>query len=175
MQVISEAQNRSQARAGNRSPLAKALALALIGAGPIAAAVVGARATGSGRGLWYRTLRKPRWNPPSAVFGPVWTALYIAMGWSAYRVWRTPPSRARTRALALWGTQMLFNGLWSPIFFGRHAPRAALLDIGALLPSIALYTRAAAPLDRPAAWLMVPYLAWTTFATALNARIVTLN
>ena len=128
-----------------------------------------------GRGLWYRLLRKPPFNPPPRVFGPVWSVLYAIMSLSVYRIWRKPASPERTRALAIWGTQLGLNGLWSPLFFGKHAPRAALVDLIGLALAIGAYIRAAAKLDRTAAALMVPYLGWVGFAGLLNAEIVRRN
>ena len=138
-------------------------------------AVVGARVTQTGRDLWYRSLEQPPFQPPAAAFGPVWTALYAAMTVSAYRVWKQPPSRERTRALQLWGVQLALNAAWTPLFFGAHAPRWALADIGLLLGAISAYALAARRVDRPAAWMMTPYLAWTAFATVLNAELVRRN
>jgi tryptophan-rich sensory protein len=120
-------------------------------------------------------LRKPPFNPPPAVFGPVWTALYALMSWSAYRIWRQAPSPGRTRALALWATQLGLNGLWSPLFFGKHRPRTALVDLIGLAAAIAAYIKVAAKVDRAAAALMAPYLAWVGFAGVLNAEIVRRN
>lgn len=124
---------------------------------------------------WYRHLRKPPFQPPPAVFGPVWTALYTLIGLSGYRVWRAPRSRARTAALRLWGAQLAFNAAWSPLFFRAHALRAALADSGLLFAASALYTRKAAQVDRTAAGLAVPYTGWVLFATVLNAAIVRRN
>lgn len=140
-----------------------------------AVALVGSRATRRGRGAWYRLLDKPPYNPPSWVFGPVWTTLYGLMSWSAYRIWRQPPSPERTRALVLWATQLGLNGLWSPLFFGQHRSRAALADLAALAAAIALYIRTAAKIDRVAGALMAPYLAWVGFAGVLNTSIVRRN
>ena len=136
---------------------------------------VGGAVTRRGRGLWYRTLRKPPQNPPAWLFGPVWTALYGLMSWSAYRIWKQPASAGRTRALQIWTGQLVLNGAWSPLFFGRHAPRAALVDLAGLWLAIAGYIKTAAKLDRLAAALMAPYLAWVTFAGTLNAGIIRRN
>ncbi len=137
--------------------------------------VVGGAVTRRGRGLWYRTLRKPPQNPPAWLFGPVWTALYGLMSWSAYRIWKQPASADRPRALQIWTGQLALNGAWSPLFFGAHAPRAALVDLAGLWVAIAGYIKAAAKLDRLAAALMTPYLAWVTFAGTLNAGIIRRN
>ena len=140
----------------------------------------GARVTSGGRGSWYRDLKKPPFQPPPAAFGPVWTGLYGLMVWSAFRIWRKPVAneaqgRSRTRALRLWVAQLVLNGAWSPLFFGAHRPRAALVDIALLLPTIAAYTHSAAKIDRGAALMTVPYLIWTSFATLLNVEIVRRN
>lgn len=125
---------------------------------------------------WYREeLKKPSFQPPRGLFGPVWTTLYAAMARSAARVWQAPPSRARTAALALWGTQLALNGAWSVLFFGVRRPRWALFEVGALLASIAVYAAVAAKVDKKAAAMMAPYLAWTGFATVLNGTIVAQN
>lgn len=126
-------------------------------------------------GLWYRSLRKSRANPPDHVFGPVWTALYAAMAFSAWRVWRAPSSPARTRALGLWAAQLGLNGAWSPTFFAARSPKASLAIVTALLPVLAAYLRAAWKVDRLAAAVLAPYLGWTGFATYLNAQVVNKN
>jgi benzodiazapine receptor len=139
------------------------------------AAAVGARVTGSGTSRWYRQLNKPPFQPPPALFGPVWTGLYALMVWSAFRVWGRPSSPARSRALRAWTGQLALNGAWSPLFFGAHRPKAALADLALLGPAVAVYTRRAADVDRGAAWMMAPYLGWLGFATLLNEEIVRRN
>jgi tryptophan-rich sensory protein len=124
---------------------------------------------------WYRGLRKPPFQPPDWVFGPVWTGLYALIGLSGYRVWRARRSRARTSALRLWGAQLALNAAWSPLFFRAHAPRMALVDCGLLFAASALYARSASRVDRKAARLAVPYAGWVLFATMLNAAIVQRN
>jgi tryptophan-rich sensory protein len=145
------------------------------GAATAAAALAGAGVSRSANLAWYHTLRKPPGTPPSAVFGPVWTLLYGLMAVSAYRVWRRPAGPDRSRALALWGGQLAVNAAWSPLFFGLHLPRVALVDLGALLVLLAAYAQAARRVDRPAASLMAPYLAWVGYAGYLNAGIVAQN
>lgn len=139
------------------------------------AAAVGARATQRGRGLWYRALAKPPGQPPPALFGPVWTMLYGLMSLSAFRVFRARRTPGRDRAMRLWWSQLALNGAWSPLFFGAHRPRLALADLAALALTAAGYTRTAAKVDRPAAWLMAPYLAWLGYAGWLNYGIVRRN
>jgi tryptophan-rich sensory protein len=150
--------------------------LALLGFGGAcaAAALLGVRANRRGK-RWYDGLSKPPFNPPDAVFAPVWTGLYALMTASAHRVWQAPPSPSRTRALALWGTQLGANAAWSPLFFGARRPRAALADLGLLVAAIALYAREAGKVDRAAAWMMAPYGAWCAFAGLLNEELVRRN
>ncbi len=121
---------------------------------------------------WYPTLVKPSWQPPSWLFGPVWTVLYIMMAIAAWLVWRVGNAGA---ALVLFGGQLLLNLAWSFLFFGARSPGLALLDIGALWLTIAATIFAFALKSRIAAFLMVPYLCWVSFATALNGAIWTLN
>ena len=129
-------------------------------------ALVGGRTTVRNK-TWYRS--------PESLFGPVWTALYGLMSVSAWRVWRQPPSPARSRALGWWAAQLAANGAWSPLFFGAHRPRAAMADMVALGVGVAAYANEARKVDRAAAWMMVPYLAWLGFAGTLNAAIIRRN
>lgn len=129
---------------------------------------------------WYPTLEKPSWRPPNAAFGPVWTVLYILMAIAAWLVWRADdcaaPSRtARRRALVAWGIQLALNAAWSAVFFGARSPGGGLAVIAALVPAIATTAALAGRVSQTAGLLLVPYLAWTTFAAALNARIWQLN
>ncbi|AKI99970.1 tryptophan-rich sensory protein [Archangium gephyra] len=150
------------------------VALGTIGALTAGTALLGGSVSNSGQ-LWYKRLRKPGFTPPPWVFGPAWTALYGLMSISAWRVWNRPAGPRRSWALALWGLQLGFNALWSPLFFGKHRQREALADIAALGVSLAAYTAVARKVDTGAAWMMVPYLAWVGFASALNEEIVRLN
>ena len=124
---------------------------------------------------WYDALEKPSFNPPDFVFAPVWTVLYVLIAVSGARVWRSAPGDARTAALRWWAAQLLLNGAWSPLFFGAKRPAIALADIVLMLVAIGAYVHTARRVDRTAAWLMAPYLAWVAFATILNGEIVRLN
>jgi tryptophan-rich sensory protein len=93
------------------------------------------------------------------------------MATSGYRVWRAS-SPGRSRALRLWAAQLALNAAWPPLFFGARRPRAALADAALLVPAAAAYALSARKVDRAAAWLVVPYVAWTGFALWLNARLV---
>ena len=154
--------------------LSSVLAFAGITGALVATALGGARITRRNLG-WHRRLRKPSWNPPNAAFGPVWAVLYTLMGISAWRVWRAPPSRARSGALGLWAAQLAANAAWTPLFFGAHRPRTALADLGLMLGAVGAYAAVARRVDRPAAWMMAPYLAWGGFAGALNFAIARAN
>ena len=151
------------------------MGLVTFGGATAVVAYAGARATQSSVDDWYAGLRKPAFTPPNAVFGPVWSGLYVLMAWSAWRVWKKPRSPARRRALALWGTQLLLNGAWSPLFFGLRRPRTALVELALLGTSVAAYAWSARKVDRKAAAVMVPYLGWLGFAGLLNEEIVRLN
>jgi tryptophan-rich sensory protein len=139
------------------------------------AAAVGARATVRGKGLWYRLLRKPPFQPPDWLFGPVWTTLYGTIALSGWRVSKRPASVARSVALGLWAAQLGLNATWSVLFFGQHKKRLALLDLGLLIGSVGGYMAAAYRVDRPAALMVAPYLGWCGFAGLLNAEIVRRN
>lgn len=124
---------------------------------------------------WYLTLNRPSFNPPSWVFGPVWTALYLLMGWSLYRIWRLPPTPQRNRAIMLFSFQLILNFFWSIIFFRWQAIGCALLDIVLLWFSIAAMIHFFKKLDTAAGLVNIPYLLWVSFATALNAAYWVLN
>lgn len=126
-------------------------------------------------GDWYASLRKPSWNPPGWVFGPVWTALYAMMTVAAWRVWKRGGFAAQRRPLALFLIQLALNAAWTPIFFGLRAPGLAFVEIVMLWLAIATTVAAFRRVDQPAFWLMVPYLVWTTFATALNFTLWRIN
>lgn len=143
-------------------------------------AALGGWATASSTGTWYREIAKPSWTPPSWVFGPAWTLLYLAMATVAWRVWRIRPADAaeaarRSSLLWRWWTQLALNGAWSWAFFWFRSPAAGLLVIGALLTLIATMQPKLARLDRPAALLWTPYVAWVAFASCLNLAIWHLN
>jgi translocator protein len=150
------------------------VALGTFGALTAGSALLGARASSADQ-RWYRRLRKPGFTPPPWVFGPMWTGLYGLMSLSAWRVWNRPAGPKRSWALLLWGVQLGFNALWSPLFFGKHRQRAALVDIAALGASLAMYTAVTSKVDRSAAWMMAPYLAWVGYASVLNEELVRLN
>ncbi len=125
---------------------------------------------------WYATLQRPFFAPPNAVFGPVWTVLYVLMGLAAGRIWVLAPSvQARSRSMWLYGTQLVLNLAWSVIFFKLHALGWALAEMALLLILIAACARAFHRISPLSGWLMAPYFAWVCFALALNAAFAQLN
>lgn len=139
--------------------------VAVIGAGSL----VGISAA---PGAWYESLQKPWFNPPNWVFGPAWTVLYLLIAIAGWRLWdRGAPGSVK----ALWLLQLLFNLLWSPVFFALQMPLAALVVAFAMLAAILAFVIRAWPVDRVAAALFLPYAAWVAFACVLNASIVALN
>ena len=162
--------------ASTRASLSSGLSLATFGGLTAAAAFAGAQATRrSVPSRWYARLRKPPFQPPRQAFAPVWTALYALTAASGWRVARHPASLQRTQALGTWGLQLALNAGWSWLFFGLRRPRAALVEVGLLAAAVGAYAASAARVDRPAAWMVAPYLAWTGFAGLLNAELVRRN
>ncbi|MCB1225659.1 MAG: tryptophan-rich sensory protein [Verrucomicrobiales bacterium] len=125
---------------------------------------------------WYVNLSRPPGVPPNWVFGPVWTVLYALMGTALARVWHRPAAAEMKRPAYRWfGLQMLLNVAWTPVFFGLHQLGVALVIIVAMWIAIWITLRKFYSIDSMAGWLLLPYLAWTTYATYLNARFFWLN
>lgn len=129
--------------------------------------------------VWYSNLAKPWFNPPSWLFSPVWTILYILMGSAAFLVWQTKSNKKikslKNAAITLYLIQLLLNSLWSYLFFGLKNPSLALAEIVLLLLTISATTYYFWKINRTAAYLMLPYIAWVSFATILNVAIWQLN
>jgi tryptophan-rich sensory protein len=143
---------------------------------PLAVGGLSGFATSSGVAIWYPTLTKPSFNPPAWVFGPTWTVLYIMMGVAAFLVWREGFGAGKVKlALTLFAVQLALNGLWSILFFGLHAPGWALVEIIALGFAIIATTVLFWRVVPAAGMLLLPYLAWVSFATVLNASLWWLN
>lgn len=123
---------------------------------------------------WYLTLNKPTWNPPSWLFGPVWTSLYVLMGIACFLIWKSNHP-LKKQALTLYFVQLGLNFLWSPAFFGAQNPPLGLVVIlplwGCILACIFTFRK----INPWAAGLLVPYILWVSFATVLNATIWSLN
>lgn len=136
---------------------------------------IAAWATSTSVGTWYPTLVKPEFTPADGVFGPVWLTLYILMALAGWRVWRKNGFANASGALALFGLQLVLNLLWSVWFFGLQQIGWALIDIVLLWLAIAATIIAFWRIDTFAAVLLLPYLAWVSFAALLNFEIWRLN
>lgn len=124
---------------------------------------------------WYAGLAKPWWNPPTWVFGPVWTTLYAAMALAAWAVWRRRGFRGGAVAFGWFALQLALNALWSPLFFGLRNPWAALVDVALLWAAIGATLAAFWKISRLGGILLVPYWLWVSFAAVLNFAIWRLN
>lgn len=124
---------------------------------------------------WYAGLNKPFFSPPNWVFGPVWTILYIMMGIAAYLVFMERQTHENRGAMAAFAAQLILNVLWSVLFFGMRSPLYSLLCIAALLVSIAITIKEFMKISRTAGLLLIPYIAWVSFAALLNAAVFLLN
>ena len=132
--------------------------------------------TATGVESWYQTIARPTWNPPGWIFGPVWTTLYVMMGISLFLVWKEDTSvELKKIAIALFTVQLVLNFFWSFIFFNQHQIGWALVEIAAMWVFILLTIFAFAQVNKAAAWLLVPYISWVSFATILNYTIWQLN
>lgn len=126
-------------------------------------------------GEWYATLKKPSWNPPGWIFGPVWSALYTMMAVAAWLVWQRGGFVAQRRPLALFLAQLGLNALWTPLFFGLHRPGLAFAEILLLWVAIAATLAAFRRVNQATVWLLAPYLLWVSFAAVLNFELWRLN
>jgi tryptophan-rich sensory protein len=124
---------------------------------------------------WYAGLIKPPLTPPNQLLGPVWTVLYTLMAIAAWIVWKTRPSPCRRRGLRLFCVQLALNFLWTWIFFDRHQIGTALASIIVLWVAILLTILTFKKMSTSAAWLLIPYLAWVSFAGYLNLAFWRLN
>jgi len=124
---------------------------------------------------WYQTINKPSFNPPSWIFGPVWTILYIMIGISLYLVWTKPSKKSKKPAYIAFAIQLGLNFLWSILFFGNQNPAGAFIDIILLWLAILANIILVYKISKPAAYLLVPYWLWVSFASILNFTIWILN
>lgn len=159
--------NATAAPSQRWKPVVVAAALAM------AVAALGASATDIGP--WYQSLRKPSWQPPDLLFGPVWTTIYALTAYAGVLVWRAARPPRRMQLMALFALNALLNVLWSELFFNFHRPSLALAEVAPFWLSIVALMVGAGSVSRRAAWLLVPYLAWVGFAAYLNLTIVRLN
>lgn len=126
-------------------------------------------------GDWYTSLNKPSWNPPSWLFGPVWTTLYCMMAVAAWQVWRVGGWQRQRIALSLFVAQLVLNALWTPIFFGAHQMGWAFVEICMLWLALVATIGAFWKVKPSAALLLLPYLAWSSFAAVLNFTLWRMN
>lgn len=138
------------------------------------AGIIGSIFTASSVSSWYSTLMKPGFSPPSWLFAPVWILLYFVMGISLYIIWQSN-AKDRKKSLIIFGTQLILNVLWSFLFFGLKSPLYGLIDILFLVAAITLTIAFSYRISIYAAILLIPYLAWASFATILNYAILSLN
>lgn len=132
-------------------------------------------ATASGMTVWFQELEKPFFNPPSYLFGPVWTALYVLMGISLYLIAKSPAAKPKRAAYGIFGVQLTLNFVWSFIFFKYQMIGVAFVEILLIWLSIVAMIVVFNKIDRTAAILQYPYLLWVTFASILNGAIWWLN
>ncbi len=137
-----------------------------------AAGIIGSVFTMDGVRNWYPTLIKPDFNPPNWLFGPVWTTLFLLMGISLYLIWQQKKNR---EALSVFGIQLFLNVMWSVLFFYLHQPLWAFMEIIVLWIFILLSIIYFYKISKPAAYLLIPYILWVSFAAFLNYTLYSLN
>ena len=143
---------------------------------PLAVGFTSSFFTITGVGSWYQTIQLPSWNPPDWIFGPVWTTLYMMMGIAFYLIWKANTTRnQKNYAILMFVLQLIFNFFWSFIFFNQHEPGWAFTEIVALWILILVTIFTFAKINNIAAWLLVPYISWVSFAAILNYTIWKLN
>lgn len=141
-----------------------------------AAGVAGSIFTTPKISTWYASLNKPSFNPPSWIFGPVWTALFLLMGIALYFVWEAAAKNKKAKeAAAIFGIQLALNILWSYLFFGLQNPFYALIEIFVLWLAILAAIIAFNKIDKKAAYLLLPYILWVSFAAFLNFSLWKMN
>jgi len=159
-----------------RMNMIKIIKLAVSVLACLLAAFIGSTATISSIPTWYAYLLKPAFNPPNWIFGPVWTTLFIMMGIAAFLIWDKGLEKKEVRAaLGIFGLQLILNVLWSVLFFGLHLPLFAFIDIILLWASILATIIYFYGISAAAAYLLIPYILWVSFASILNLSIVILN
>ncbi len=148
---------------------------ALFVVGSLAAGILGSVATTPNIPTWYAGLVRPPLSPPTWVFAPVWTTLYLLMGAAGFLIWQKRDHPAAKTGLALFGVQLVLNLAWSWVFFAFHAIGLAVVVVVALWLSILATIERFYRVEPLAAYLLIPYIAWTTFATYLTAAYWYLN
>ncbi|KAK1152154.1 translocator protein [Acipenser oxyrinchus oxyrinchus] len=137
---------------------------------PHVGGILGSLYTRTEVSTWYKTLKKPAWCPPNRVFPIAWTTLYTSMGYGSYLIWKDVGGFTSTAAvpLGLYGAQLALNWAWTPIFFGAHNLKLALVEIVILSGTVAATMVSWYPINKTATLLMVPYLMWLTLASSLS-------
>jgi len=152
------------------------MTITIIVAATITVLVLGIGATITTVGPWYRSLRKPAWNPPEWVFGPAWAVILGLAAWAGVLAWTyAPDAGAQLRIAVLFGVNIVLHLLWTPLFFNLRRPDWALIEVAFLWLSVVALMVAVAPLAPLATWLLLPYLLWVAFAAVLNLTIVRMN
>lgn len=143
-------------------------------AAALAVAILGGLMTDLGP--WYYSLRQPPWKPPDWLFGPAWTVIFALTAIGGYRGWRCAPDQTKREwLLVLFAANAFLNVLWTLLFFGLHRPDWALYEVGLLWLSIVLLIMLLKSFASRLSWLLAPYIAWVSFAAALNLAVVKLN
>jgi tryptophan-rich sensory protein len=143
---------------------------------PVLVGAISGFFTMSGVNGWYAVANKPWFNPPNWIFAPVWTALYVLMGIALFLVWRSDADKAiKQTAIALFAIQLTLNFFWSIIFFKLQQPGWAFSEIILMWVMILLTILWFGKISSPAAWLLVPYISWVSFASVLNYYVWRLN
>jgi len=142
---------------------------------PLLAGFVGSLFTVQNIPTWYALLNKPFFNPPNAIFGPTWTTLYLLMGFALYLVIQTETEKRKILAYKFFALQLFLNTLWSILFFGLHAVGLAFIEIVVLWTAIFKNIIEFGKINKLASYLLIPYIAWVTFAAVLNFAILLLN
>jgi translocator protein len=154
----------------------KTLKLILCVAGPLIVGGISGIFTAANIPTWYASLNRPSWSPPNYLFGPVWTTLYIMMGIALYLIIQSNASEPlKRKAYTYWGIQMVLNFLWSWIFMYLHQIGFALVEIIAMWIMILMTIITFSKINKTAAYLLVPYISWVSFATLLNGAFYILN
>lgn len=154
----------------------QALKLIIALATPLLVGGIAGYLTSSEIKSWYLLLNKPSWNPPNNLFAPIWTTLYLLMGYAFYRIWVIKEnSEMKYWGMGLFVVQLALNFLWSFIFFKQHNIGWAFVEIIVMWLAILCTIIAFSKIDKPAAWLLVPYISWVSFAAILNYTILQLN
>ena len=176
MRILSEPHSTSSFREGLLIKVVIS-SIIIIGLGTLSGLL-----SAGGEGQWYASLNKPAFTPPNWLFGPAWLVLYILMGISFARIWqvktksRYPIIRKYAyNGILIFSVHFLLNLIWTPLFFGLQQPLLALINIIILLGMILFLIRYFKRIDRIAAFVLIPYVLWVSFATLLNLSIVILN